>query len=64
MPVCSMHWYGGEFTFPATAGRIVAYVAEGVYGKEVLCTLRGAVPICRGLSDASQPLAKVDPHIA
>ena len=31
MCVCNMHGYGGEFTFPATVGRIVAHVAEGVY---------------------------------
>lgn len=33
-------------------------------GREIPCGLRGLVPICRGLSDASQPLAKVEPHIA
>ena len=31
MCICSVHGYGGEFTFPATAGRIVGHVAEGVY---------------------------------
>ena len=30
MCICSVHGYRGEFTFPATVGRIVGHVAEGV----------------------------------
>ena len=61
---------GENSPFLLPRAEIVAHVAEGVYahhpslGKEVSCTLRGPVPFCRGLLDASQPLAKVDPHIA